>query len=736
MRFQRFFKKELFALLLFVISGNKVIAADGVRIETTYVVMKGQAHPEFTNYRYDDLIVLFSGNMGCMGNLEKYMRKDTILNLRAFLDSVKCGKLDYRLVYRNAKNEIDSVYQFDASYNLTDKAINLKKNILSLVTFGKKGEITDRFEFDYGEKYKLEKYNPGDLEILFRNYTVYTYTDRDLYNLASVWILSVGINDYVDVTYRNCITDAISTTDFFDRQYRKKYRNATEKHINRYVLLDSQATRENILSALRDIASKAGYNDYFIFNFSGQSSIFTKDSVNYTTYFFPFDIKGNQRPLKRDPKAPGDVYDHMISLQLLQEYVQQIPAENQLFISEAGPSEKFKPEFIKALMQSSVEVASLLNKNRIIIVPDKFGWDATMCKDSTYQKGPINYLITSLPGNLNVYDLFGEVYKADKVVYHLKQKEYNCHFSEVEYFEVFFERRFLKEYREMLGTSDPVTRGLKGKSSQLKKELIELTGKKYALLVGTDQYKAEGWKDLANPVKDVKAVADILRDLYGFEVQVLENQPIDTIFSIIGSYYRKVQPNDQVVIFFAGHGDVDEELLSDGFIVCTDSKPTEQDIARNSYISYMKLQKMINNLSSRQVLVMLDVCHGGVFDQKAFDKMKRDNPVTTNIANRNVLQLLKDKLPLRTRKFLSSVGAESAFDGYAGRHSPFVNQLLQILTSQAKDENGIVLLSDIYSVLVKSSLNETATLKISPYMADFGNVDAFTEFILMPAGGN
>src|SRR5690606_36311914 len=131
----------------------------------------------------------------------------------------------------------------------------------------------------------------------------------------------------------------------------------------------------------------------------------------------------------------------------------------------------------------------------------------------------------------------------------------------------------------------------------------------------------------------------------------------------------------------------DDELLDDGFIVCTDSRSVEDDPVRNTYIPYLKLQKMLNNIPARQILVLLDVCHGGVFDQKVFDKEKREGEFG-NISNRNVLQFLKDKLPLRTMKFLSSVGSEPAFDGKAGRHSPFANLLLQVLRAKEAGSNG------------------------------------------------
>jgi Caspase domain len=214
-------------------------------------------------------------------------------------------------------------------------------------------------------------------------------------------------------------------------------------------------------------------------------------------------------------------------------------------------------------------------------------------------------------------------------------------------------------------------------------------------------------------------------------VQLLEDKPMDTIYKAIREYYRIAQPNDQLVVYFAGHGDVDDELLDDGFIVCNDSRSVDDDPVRNTYIPYGKLQRMLNNIPARQVLVLLDVCHGGTFDAKAFDQVKREGDFGS-ISNRNVLQFLKDKLPLRTRKFLSSVGSEPAFDGKAGRHSPFAGLLLQVLREKGGGSNGIVTLTDINAVLKTASLNETAALKISPHMADFGTVDAFSEFIFIP----
>jgi hypothetical protein len=170
---------------------------------------------------------------------------------------------------------------------------------------------------------------------------------------------------------------------------------------------------------------------------------------------------------------------------------------------------------------------------------------------------------------------------------------------------------------------------------------------------------------------------------------------------------------------------MENEFMDDGFIVCADSRSREDDPARNSYIQYVKLQKMINKIPARQILVMLDVCHGGKFNQKRSDPLK-------TITNRNVRQFLIDQSNFTCRKFLSSVGSEEAFDGKPGEHSPFANLLLQVLRARGNNSNGIVTLSSIYSVLQTAGMNETATLKIAPQKDGFGNDNPESEFILIP----
>ena len=720
-------KSFLIVLIIFFQTAQSLYA--GIGVEEVFAVSKDQLPNKIKNFNPSLVYVLFSGNYACLLKKSKAYEKDSITNYKVFIDSIgKCGDIEYRLIFQN-KGRIDSVWQMDNSFRITDKAYNLNNNLLRILAFDKAGKETDNFLFNYGRKFRSRELPIPSLHELLRFFTVYSYSDKADYTASSVWILSIGINDYGGRPFINCESDATAFVNYFTNQYFEFTGNTDEENTKKYLLLDKQANKDSILKVLKQIASLASVNDYFIFNFSGVSIVHTDDSVNYSTYFLPYDVTMQNDVENRDKKDTSSPLKNSISLKTLQEYIQLIPCNKQLFISEAGPSDKFKTEFVKTMMQNSPELASLLNVNRIIIVPNKIGFD----KLYETGKAPLTYYITSLDSGYNIYDLFSNDYKADKIAHLLKTAEYKKPIIQVaDYFSVFFERKFLQQYREVFGDFKSKRRGIDLGETQLK-EMGVFNGDRYALVIGTDHYKAKDWETLDNPIYDATEVAGVLKSYYDYNVTLLKDPPMDTIYNAISEYYKNLKETDQLIIYIAGHGDFDAGLLDDGFIVCSDSKSPETDPLRNSYIQHTKLKKMINKIPAKQILVLLDICHGGVFDDAVLGK-QRDNPAAA-ITNRNVIELLKDKAQYTTRKVLSSVGKESAFDGKAGKHSPFAAYLLKILNARGGTE-GIVTLSDIYALLQKASLNETEVLKISPHMAGFGENDPLSEFILIPVNSS
>lgn len=702
----------------------------GISQEQTLVLAANQYPQQIKKYRPAQVYLLFVGTPFLKKYEGLFLKKDTITNLKRFTDSLGYGIMGYRLIY-GKREKVDSVWQFNTEFRLTDKAVNLGMNKLRLFTFNKKGDPTDQFVLDYSNK--LNKDVKG-LDELFRKYTVYTYIDKEKYSVRNVWILSIGIDDYGGDVFRYCESDATAYDAFFSKQFLNYQGYFKDEQIKRFLLLGIHATRDSILSVLNTIASQASVNDYFIFNFSGRTWLFdesfkafsaNKDSSKFTTYFFPYNVIYDDEIKNRDTSDVTIPSKNLISLKTLQEYIQLIPCVNQLFISEAGPSEKFKTEFVKTMMQNSPELASLLNINRVIIVPNRFGLDELRGTGM----GPIAYYLTHLDSTKNIYNIFSNDHKSAEIAYLLKSEEFKMPpGGNNDYFSVFFERSFLQQYREIFGDTKMKKRGLDLGGTDIS-TIKSFSGNRHALIIGTDNYRSKDWEKLENPVYDATEVAEVLQSFYNYDVTLLKDPPMDTIYKYLSSYYRNLREDDQFIIYIAGHGDFDEGLLDDGFIVCNDSKSPEADPLRNTYIQHTKLKKMINKIPAKQVLVLLDICHGGVFDENVLGKT-RDNPAAA-ITNRNVLELLKDKSQYVTRKVLSSVGKESAFDGRAGKHSPFAAYLLKILNARGGAE-GIVTLSDIYALLQKASLNETETLKISPHLAGFGQNDPQSEFILIP----
>lgn len=132
-----------------------------------------------------------------------------------------------------------------------------------------------------------------------------------------------------------------------------------------------------------------------------------------------------------------------------------------------------------------------------------------------------------------------------------------------------------------------------------------------ALIIGTDEY--DEWGDLTNPVFDATTIEKELSEFYGFETELLVNPSKRDVLNKIREYAKKSYlPDDQLLIFIAGHGQFDE-VFTEGYLVAKDSK--KNDEAKESYISHSTLRTYVNNIPSNHTFIVMDVCYGGTFDQ-------------------------------------------------------------------------------------------------------------------------
>jgi hypothetical protein len=243
---------------------------------------------------------------------------------------------------------------------------------------------------------------------------------------------------------------------------------------------------------------------------------------------------------------------------------------------------------------------------------------------------------------------------------------------------------------------------------------VSFDRKDYALLFATDKY--DFWSDLVNPVYDANTIAKELKEKYGFIVEVVENANQEDILLKIKEYaIRSYKPQDQLFIFFAGHGQFDEGF-GEGYVVAKNS--LEIDKAKTTYISHSNLRSYVNNISCKHILLGMDVCFGGSLDPAI--SRQRGTPEGDELS---LNEFIARKLSKKTRLYLTSGGKEYVSDGIVGKHSPFASSFLESLQSMGGADQ-ILTVNEILPYLEKIKQHE-------PRTGDFGYNEKGSDFIFI-----
>lgn len=246
------------------------------------------------------------------------------------------------------------------------------------------------------------------------------------------------------------------------------------------------------------------------------------------------------------------------------------------------------------------------------------------------------------------------------------------------------------------------------------KETTSTNGKNYALLFGTDEY--DTWEKLNNPINDASAVADELKTSYGFETELIKNAKKEQFLVKLREYARKTyEPNDQLFIFIAGHGNFDD-VFNEGFVVTKDSKKDDESGA--SYLSHNELREKINNIKCKHIFLVMDVCFGGTFDPL----VAKRGAGQTEYDNISKQEFIARKLRFKTRRFLTSGGKEYVSDGRPGMHSPFARRLLEALRGFGGSD-GILTVGEI--------ITQVEALNPEPRTGEFGDNEPGSDFIFI-----
>ena len=208
----------------------------------------------------------------------------------------------------------------------------------------------------------------------------------------------------------------------------------------------------------------------------------------------------------------------------------------------------------------------------------------------------------------------------------------------------------------------------------------EKQGTDYALLFATESY--DYWNNLRNPLFDAQAIRVALQETYGFQVELVHDPTQEGILKALRKYAEKeYSDQDQLLIFFAGHGYFDP-TFNVGYLVAKDTRTPQNDNSMVSYVSHSVFRDIIDRMRCKHVFLVMDTCYSGTFDQRIAMRGEAGD-VFKPLSQADVEQ----KLKYMTRWYLTSGAKEQVSDGVPGHHSPFVRELLKALRSKGGNDS-------------------------------------------------
>ncbi len=184
--------------------------------------------------------------------------------------------------------------------------------------------------------------------------------------------------------------------------------------------------------------------------------------------------------------------------------------------------------------------------------------------------------------------------------------------------------------------------------------------RKYIVLFGVDQYSDQTIPPLLNAVFDAQSVGNMFSNHMGYEMRVVKNATRADLVRTLNQVSIKMEANDSVVIYYAGHGYMLEKT-GHGYWIPGDASATDPE----SWISNKSVSQMLAGIDSKQVVVISDSCYSGAFASEAkFGPSENVNTPAEILARRSVVAM-------------SSGGDEPVADEGRDGHSIFAWYLMQ-----------------------------------------------------------
>lgn len=209
-------------------------------------------------------------------------------------------------------------------------------------------------------------------------------------------------------------------------------------------------------------------------------------------------------------------------------------------------------------------------------------------------------------------------------------------------------------------------------------------GRYYALVIGNQNYSMVD--SLQTPITDADRIAKLLRERYGFTVQVMTDANDVAMLKALNDLYEVLKPNDNLLIYYAGHGvRVKNSVTEVGYWLPINAEPAPRD---TFWIQNEQITAHLARLQARRILLIADSCYAGLLSADPSYLFLG----ASGGYSRDYLSL---KLPKRSRLLISSGGDNPVLDSGGEGDSVFAHALLEVLQSN----QGLLSTPDLFGRL-------------------------------------
>lgn len=217
-------------------------------------------------------------------------------------------------------------------------------------------------------------------------------------------------------------------------------------------------------------------------------------------------------------------------------------------------------------------------------------------------------------------------------------------------------------------------------------------GRYYALIIGNQNY--DQLENLKTPRYDAERAAQILKNKYGFSVQVIEDANDVAMLKALNDLNGVLKPNDNLLIYYAGHGyRLKSDQLESGYWL-----PRNADRPPNDtfWVPNEQITSHIGRLQAKRILVVADSCYAGLLStDPSFFFLDKPTVVSSDY--------IAFKLPKRSRLLIASGGDNPVLDEGGAGNSVFAKAFLDVLDGN----NGILTAPALFS-LVQGKVKEAS----------------------------